>query len=141
MASSEPCFFTQHDVMRVARAVCCAVHQAPQFTKAPTSAVLTEGERAEFVCQAKGKPPPTLTWYRDDEAVAGDDLVAVETEEGGEGTESRMVMTEAHPRHESTKYKVVAENAAGSSEREFGVVGRSRSKLCWLCWRCNFAMV
>jgi hypothetical protein len=86
----------------------------------------------EFVCQVKGKPPPRITWYREDENVAGDDLIEIEEAEGMQDTESRMIVTEAHPRHASTKYKVVAENTAGIVEREFGVMGRStrpRSKV------------
>ena len=77
----------------------------------------------EFVCQAKGKPLPTITWLRDEENATDDDLVEVQVTEGDQDTESRLIITEAQARHESPKYKVIAENSAGNVEREFGLIG------------------
>ena len=85
----------------------------------------------EFVCRAKGKPTPKVTWLKADEYADEDHLMEVELSEQPQETDSRLIITQAHPRHENPKYKVLVENSAGKLEKEFGVIGKMKSSICY----------
>ena len=44
----------------------------PFFTAVPRNHTLTEGETADFVCQAEGTQPMSITWYKDGDQVSYD---------------------------------------------------------------------
>jgi len=40
---------------------------APNITVHPTSEITTEGQNVTLDCTAIGEPPPTITWYKDNQ--------------------------------------------------------------------------
>ena len=38
----------------------------PRFTRSPQDVLVEENENVEFQCQARGDPPPTIIWRRED---------------------------------------------------------------------------
>lgn len=76
--------------------------------------MVTEGEKAQLVCNATGKPKPTITWMK-----------ASTRQELSKGTDG-VLYIEKVIREESTNYICKAENKAGDVSREIHLSVRSK---------------
>ena len=85
----------------------------PVIKEFPHDIHVTEGETVALTVRVSGQPQPTLHWYHEGNKVVAD--YATEIEEDGS-----LTIPSAEPRHTGI-YQLVAENSAGSMEKEVKV--------------------
>ena len=101
------------------------VNEAPVITEKPKSLKANDGDHVEFVCCAKGKPVPQITWLNGDKPIEEDDDVSIETVTDNEKYQVQSVLSikKVLLDDESDQYKVEAQNNIGKDEAEFGLIG------------------
>ncbi|XP_042642365.1 hemicentin-2 [Tyto alba] len=93
------------------------VHALPRIqgsSKAPRKVSVIKAGETVLECETAGKPPPTVTWVKDGQPVAGGDGLLL-TEEG-----RRLHIPEAEVAH-AGRYTCLVANAVGQERREFDV--------------------
>ncbi len=88
----------------------------PVIQDFPRDAHVMEGESVYYTVKVSGVPPPTITWYHEGKEVVSD----YSTELKPDGT---LHILSAESRHTGV-YQMVAQNSAGSAEREVNVFVR-----------------
>ncbi|KAM6117600.1 hemicentin-2 [Phoenicopterus ruber ruber] len=93
------------------------VHAPPRIqgsSKAPRKVSVIKAGETVLECEAAGTPPPTVTWAKDGQPVAGGDGLLL-TEQG-----RRLHIPKAEVAH-AGHYTCLVANAAGQEQREFDV--------------------
>ena len=85
----------------------------PVIEEFPHDIHVMEGEMVALTVRVSGQPQPTLHWYHEGNKVVAD--YATEIEEDGS-----LTIPSTEPRHTGI-YQLVAENSAGSMEKEVKV--------------------
>ncbi|XP_007942419.2 hemicentin-2 [Orycteropus afer afer] len=91
------------------------VHVPPQIAgpwEPNTQVSVVQDRETTLECNATGKPPPTVTWERDDQLVG--DKPGLELQNQGQS----LHVVQAQAAH-AGRYSCVAENVAGRAERRF----------------------
>ena len=74
----------------------------PTITVQPEDVTVLEGERAEFVCRAEGRPSPKYQWQRNGEDIPG-------------ANASTYIISEAKLEDSGTRFRCLVTNSAGST--------------------------
>lgn len=85
----------------------------PPIVEPLQSIEITEGDTANIMCKATGKPPPSYTWIKlsDNQDLSKADRFGVNKNTG------TLIINRVEP-NDHSEYKCVAENAAGKSEQD-----------------------
>ena len=97
------------------------VNQPPVFKSTPRSRDILEGMDLQVVCEAWGKPMPTVSWYKDGKVVKPDRKTRLNNEENREDLTCTSTISAKGvdvKRHDG-KYLVEAQNVAGKVQHEF----------------------
>jgi hypothetical protein len=81
-----------------------------------------EGQPAELVVKAQGKPAPRIVWYRNDKLVKQDDKVQLETTEEGLESTGKITFPAIELAREG-RYTFEAVNEAGKVKAEVPITG------------------
>ena len=81
----------------------------PEIVRPPATAAVQVGDPVTLTCVSEGIPPPTVTFYFNDEEMKEDDLITINT------TSHIMTITRVDKSHEG-EYRCSATNVAGSVE-------------------------
>ena len=81
----------------------------PEIVRPPKSTAVQTGDPVMLTCVSEGIPPPTVTFYFNDEEMKEDDLITINT------TSHIMSITRVDNSHEGA-YRCSATNVAGSVE-------------------------
>ncbi|ELV11784.1 Hemicentin-2 [Tupaia chinensis] len=81
-------------------------------TDQPTELPLTAGAPMELLCNARGTPQPSVTWYKDGQALSSPD---------GSGRGGQALRVEGVQVGDAGLYTCLAENPAGEAEKSFRV--------------------
>ncbi|NXO75426.1 HMCN1 protein, partial [Sitta europaea] len=95
-----------NDVGVVERSLTLTLQSPPVITVEPVGTVLEAGATAVLDCQARGEPPPTISWSRQGQPVLGGDRVALLPN-------GSLRITALH-REDTADYECVARNLLGS---------------------------
>ena len=87
----------------------------PEIVRPPETAAVQVGDPVTLTCVSEGIPPPTVTFYFNDEEMKEDDLVTINT------TSHIMTITIVDKSHEG-EYRCSATNVAGSVESNSVIV-------------------
>ncbi len=100
-------------------------HYKPNFKEIPSDLIVKEGKIARFNCRVKGRPPPDLVWFRDDERVYSDSNHRMIVNEGGVHS---LLITYARP-EDSGLYRCEAKNRAGQAKFTVGLSVEAKQHL------------
>ena len=89
----------------------------------PDAIEVIEGQTAQLVAKAQGKPAPTITWLRNDKLVKKDDTVQLETTSEGLESTGTCVMAEIELAKEG-RYTIEASNSVGKITADVPVTGK-----------------
>ena len=97
----------------------------PEFTKAPETLEVTEGDMVELESRAVGKPVPKISWYKDRDLLRQDDNFAFEEVQNSADLEmeSRLRLDELKPKVHDGTYTIEAVNDAGTAVHEMQLLG------------------
>uniref|UniRef100_A0A8C3DQA4 Hemicentin-1 n=1 Tax=Corvus moneduloides TaxID=1196302 RepID=A0A8C3DQA4_CORMO len=90
----------------VERSLTLTLQSPPVITVEPVGTVLEAGATALLDCQARGEPPPTISWSRQGQPVLGDDRVTL--------LPNGSLRIAALQREDTSEYECVARNLLGS---------------------------
>nr|AKR04374.1 peroxidasin [Chilo suppressalis] len=79
---------------------------APAFVTVPKDVTASGGDKVEFICKARGKPTPTISWFKDDFELTLSEYIVL-----GQNNES-LTLLEVSEKDEGT-YNCQAENLEG----------------------------
>lgn len=96
-------------------------------SKAPRKVSVIKAGETVLECEATGMPPPTVTWVKDGQPVAGGDGIVL-LEQG-----RRLCIPKADLAH-TGRYTCLVANAVGQEQREFDVTvhGKGMGRGWWL---------
>lgn len=97
----------------------------PQFVLTPETQEATEGNDVGWSCKVRGKPPPALTWFRNNELLDGQPSVRIKAKESSRKleAESSLTLNKCDISMDSNTYRIEAQNSAGNASHEFGLIG------------------
>ncbi|NWV42606.1 HMCN1 protein, partial [Grantiella picta] len=95
-----------NDVGVVERSLTLTLQSPPAITVEPVGTVLEAGATAVLDCQARGEPPPAISWSRQGQPVLGDDRVTL--------LANGSLRITALRREDTSEYECVARNLLGS---------------------------
>uniref|UniRef100_A0A8C9N9E0 Hemicentin-1 n=1 Tax=Serinus canaria TaxID=9135 RepID=A0A8C9N9E0_SERCA len=95
-----------NDVGVVERSLTLTLQSPPVITVEPVGTVLEAGATAVLDCQARGEPPPAISWSRQGQPVLGDDRVTL--------LPNGSLRIAALQREDTSQYECVARNLLGS---------------------------
>ena len=81
----------------------------PEIVRPPESTTVQADDSLTLTCVSEGVPPPTITFYFNDEEIKEDDLVIINA------TSHTLTITKVDTSHEG-EYRCSASNVAGSVE-------------------------
>lgn len=95
-----------NDAGVVERSLTLTLQSPPVITVEPVGTVLEAGATAVLDCQARGEPPPAISWSRQGQPVLGDDRVTL--------LPNGSLRIAALQREDTSEYECVARNLLGS---------------------------
>ena len=103
---------------------------APTFVVTPAPQELLEGDTVRFFGKVHGKPLPKVTWFKDGEAIDGDNDMKIQHKENTRKleVESWLKMAKGALEHDSPNYQIMAENSAGSIMADFSLTGMAHQQ-------------
>ena len=102
------------------------VSVSPEIIRPPESTTVQVDDPVTLTCVSEGIPPPTVTFYFNDEEMKEDDLVMIN------GTSHTLTITKVDTSHEG-EYRCNASNDAGSVESNSVMITVFGKYLC-ICY-------
>ena len=106
------------------------VHQPPTFTSVPDPMEIAEGNEVKLQCQAKGKPVPKVTWFRNGVPVKHDAFTRLQALDDKKKllALSTMLMKKGDIRRHDGEYTIEATNCAGTVTHTVPLTGEKSNE-------------